>query len=415
MIHSFRTFLYFIILSFFIFPFQLKGQQAYTIQSIPNPKKIGKGYVSNPDGIISPTDVQRLNSILTQLENTATAQVAIVMVNSIGVENPKDFATRLFEAWGIGQADKDNGLLIFSVIDQRRTEFETGYGLEAVLPDVYCYRIGMQELVPHFKNGNYGQGLIAATLKVKEVLEHPEAIEEIRSDRRDGFEISEGYFGLPQGVDWYLIAHIVFALILLIWIILVMYDKQDLYDRYMALLRTYHWWLILIFPLIYPFFYAYLGSTLKKLRNQARYSRINGKLMHKLNEQDDDFFLEAGQVAEEEIGSVDYDVWVTEDKDDVLILRYARRFSKYSVCPKCSFITYYLARTLTLEYPTYHSTGERLKKYECKNCKYQYNQRVIIPRKQRSSGGGGFSGGGGGGSSSWGGGSSGGGGGGVSW
>lgn len=399
----------------FLLPLFVIGQQNYTIQSVPDPKRSGTGYVSNPDGILNPAEVQRLNRIIGGLEDASTAQIAVVIINSIGQENPKDFATRLFEHWGIGQADKDNGLLILSVMNQRRTEFETGYGLEGPLPDVYCYRIGMQELVPHFKNGEYGKGLIAAILRIQKILENPDVLEEIRSGGRQQYGFQEGYFGLPLGVDWYIIAHIVFGVALLIWILLVLYDKEDLYDKYMALFKTYHWWLILLFPLVYPLFYFYLKGQLKKLREQPRYSQVNGQLMRKLKEDEDDSFLTPGQISEEEIGSVDYDVWVTEDLEDALILRYARRFSKYKSCPKCAFTTYYLARTQTLRHATYHSSGQRLKRHECKNCHYQHEQLITIPRKQRSSGGGGFSSGGGGGGGSWGGGSSGGGGGGVSW
>ena len=122
---------------------------------------------------------------------------------------------------------------------------------------------------------------------------------------------------------------------------------------------------------------------------------------------------------EEEVGAVDYDVWVSDDKQEVLILKYARRFSKYKNCPKCEYKTYYLAHSKTLESPTYYSEGQHLKQHECKNCGYIKKSITTIPKLSQSSGGssgGGFSsGGGGGGSSSWGGGSSGGGGAGVSW
>ena len=142
--------------------FRLHAQTAYTIESVPNPKNGGSGYVSDPDDILSSADELRLNQLISEMEDSTTAQVAVVIVQSIGTVNPKFFTTELFNHWGIGQADVDNGLLIFTVMDQRRTEFETGYGLEGVLPDVICYRIGMQELVPEFKLGNYGQGLINA-------------------------------------------------------------------------------------------------------------------------------------------------------------------------------------------------------------------------------------------------------------
>ena len=107
------------------------AQTTYTVEDIPNPKRGGgSGYVSNPDNVLSPEEVQNLNTLISQMESNTTAQVAIVIVNSIGEDNPKEFATRLFNYWGIGQSDVDNGLLIFTVMGQRRTEFETGYGLE---------------------------------------------------------------------------------------------------------------------------------------------------------------------------------------------------------------------------------------------------------------------------------------------
>jgi uncharacterized protein len=128
----------------------LSAQVGFTPETVPNPKNGGTGYVSDPDGILEAAAVVQLNQLIAKLEDSSTAQIAVVLVNSIGQENPKDFATRLFNYWGIGQADTDNGLLIFTVMDQHRTEFETGYGLEAVLTDAMCYRIGMQELVPEF-------------------------------------------------------------------------------------------------------------------------------------------------------------------------------------------------------------------------------------------------------------------------
>ena len=59
-------------------------------------------------------------------------------------------------------------------MDQRRTEFETGYGLEGILPDLLCYQIGMQELVPEFREGRYGLGLIKAVIRITTILENPE-------------------------------------------------------------------------------------------------------------------------------------------------------------------------------------------------------------------------------------------------
>lgn len=390
------------------------AQTAYTVEGIPNPKD-SRGYVSNPDGVLSEGEVMQLNGVAAALENSSTAQVAIVIVNSIGEENPKDFATRLFNYWGIGQADVDNGLLIFSVMDQRRTEFETGYGLEGVLPDVICYRIGMQELVPYFKDGQYGQGLLSALIRIKTTLEDPEALEEIRSGGSQQYGSGQAFRpvpGLPAALGWYIVANALFHLLVVLWLLYTGFSKQDLYDRYRAVRRVYFFIFVILFPIPYLLVYFYLKRRLNYLRNHPRFGKDTGKPLHKLDEWKDDEYLEAGQVMEEKVGSVDYDVWVTDEHDEVLILRYAKRFSRYSDCPKCHYRTYYLEQTRVLKAATYSHSGLQEQIFSCKNCNYLDRKLITIPKKTRSSGGGSSGGGGGGG---FGGGSSGGGGAGVSW
>ncbi len=392
---------------------------AHTLQSIPDPKRSATGYVSNPDGVLSSAEVQHLNQQIAQMESALSVQIAVVLVNSIGNQDPKDFSTRLFETWGIGYQDKDNGLLIFTVMDQRRTEFETGYGLEGVLPDISCYRIGMQELVPHFREGNYAQGISATLARMQEVMSDPESREYIRSNR----EIPDSEVFLDI-LSIYIVINLIFHLIIGLVIFLTLRSKQDFYDKYMQVKKytlSFIW--MIFFPLLYIPVYFLIKKLLHRLRNAPRFSPVNGRSMIKLDEELDDQFLEAGQVTEEEVGSVDYDVWITDDADDVLILRYAKRFSKYSNCPKCGYKTYYHARTETIMPATYSNAGKGRKIYTCKNCDYFKEDYFSIPRKQRTvvvttgggGGGGGFSGGGFGGSRSWGGGASGGGGAGVNW
>lgn len=395
----------------------LAGQTVYTPETIPDPKQAGAGYVSDPDGIISPADEATLNALITALEDSATAQIAVVLVQSIGQEDPKDFATRLFARWGIGQAGADNGLLIFSVMDQRRTEFETGYGLEGVLPDAICYRIGMQELVPYFRAGDYGQGLIAVVRRFKSVLENPEAAAEIavpREPSQSGDPLA--FLGLLV-LGWHLLG----TLLVLGWIAYTMRNKEDLYDRYLDLRKSYHFAYFFILPLTYAFLYFFLRRQLRILREHPRYSKLNGQPMRRLSEQEEDPYLEKGQVTEEEIGAVDYDVWITGDGEGMLILRYTRRFSRYQACPECGYRTFYHAHTRVVKQPTYREKGLREQVHLCKNCGYNRTEHTAIPRKQKAAAGvagaGAIRGGGSRsrGSSSWGGGRSGGGGAGVSW
>ncbi len=388
----------------------LPAQEAFTPETVPNPKNGGTGYVSDPDDVLDAASVAELNRLIAQLEDSSTAQIAVVVLNSIGQENPKDFATRLFNYWGIGQADTDNGLLVLTVMDQHRTEFETGYGLEAVLTDAMCYRIGMQELVPEFKKGNYGAGLIAAVSRIKQMLEKGEVVEEIRSRKKVSTPLS------PFMSIWlqvYLLANLVFHLWWLWRLRDMIKAKDDFYDKYVNVRKLRLWGFLIAFPLPFVFVWFYLKKKMNYFRNAPRYNKVTGELMRKLSEEEEDEYLERGQVMEEEIGSVDYDVWVTDSGEDFLILKYEKYYSKFIACPECGFKTYYLSQTKTLSRATTYSTGKQMKIYECKNCAYTKEKIIILPKIQRSSGGGSGSGGGGG--SSFGGGSSGGGGAGVSW
>lgn len=144
--------------------------QSYTVESVPNTKLINNGYVSNPDKILSDGAVTQINTLLDSLEKKTSAQVAVVMLNSIGDADVFDFAQSLFVKWGIGKSGNDNGLLILYVQDKRTVRFHTGFGLEGVLPDAICKHIQTQKMVPFFKEGNTDAGMIAGVEEVIKIL-----------------------------------------------------------------------------------------------------------------------------------------------------------------------------------------------------------------------------------------------------
>jgi uncharacterized protein len=129
------------------------------LSQVPNPKDTGGGYVSDPDSILSQSVSKNINDQLTRLDESGQVQVALVLLNSIGEQVPKDFAVELFNYWRIGAKEKDNGLLILLIKDQHRVEFETGYGIEDVLPDITCFQIQQDYMVPYFKAGDFDTGI----------------------------------------------------------------------------------------------------------------------------------------------------------------------------------------------------------------------------------------------------------------
>lgn len=146
-------------------------QRSYTPGEVPNPKNQGAwNWVSNPDGILSDETVTEINGLLTGLEDSLSIEVAVVVLNSIGDEVPREFACELFNLWRIGKSALDNGLLVQLILDRREVTFETGYGLEGILPDVICYRIQQQAMVPWLAEDDFDRGMLQGVWAVVEKL-----------------------------------------------------------------------------------------------------------------------------------------------------------------------------------------------------------------------------------------------------
>lgn len=165
-----------------------------------NPKISGDSYVSNPDAILTVNEVNYLNSLLADLERTTTNEFAVVVVNSIGDAIPKDYAHQLFNNWGVGKAGKDNGLLLLVVMDQRRIEVETGYGMEPVLPDLLVKNVQLVEMVPHFKTGNAYAGIRNGVEAYCQIMKEPENVDLIASYGVNP-EPEEGFFARLFGTE----------------------------------------------------------------------------------------------------------------------------------------------------------------------------------------------------------------------
>lgn len=143
----------------------------YTLNSLPNVNMQDvRRMVCNPDGIISMSAEARADSTLYALRRDKIAQVAVVVVESIGGEDLPRFANLLFEKWGIGEKGRDNGLLIMIVKDVRSIWFETGYGIEGVLPDAICKRIISTLMTPPLSAGDWDGGVLVAVDAVNDIL-----------------------------------------------------------------------------------------------------------------------------------------------------------------------------------------------------------------------------------------------------
>jgi uncharacterized protein len=132
-------------------------------QTFPDPQ----GYVNDFAGLLSAESRAQLESQLARLEQDTTAQVAVVTIKSLEGSTIEDYASRLFEKWGIGKKGKENGVLFLVAKDERKLRIEVGYGLEAIITDSRAGRIRDNDILPSFKKGDYENGIIAGVTAIE--------------------------------------------------------------------------------------------------------------------------------------------------------------------------------------------------------------------------------------------------------
>lgn len=350
----------------------------YTVDQVPNVHQTdGRRFVSNPDGILSPETVSRIDTMLLGLQEANTSEVAVVALQSIGNNDIDLFATDLFTRWGIGKQN-DNGLLVLLVLDQRRITFRTGYGMEGLLPDAICKRIQTQYILPRFKEGNYDQGMLDGIATITRIITTPEAIEELTAPPVKGLEIDWGKI-----FNGYLTVSLVVSHILLfamLWTV-ARYARKGPYEQYKRLTAFRPF--LLVGSFIFPFFvwllYGGLSRRLKRLRNKPRKCESCGSPMRKLNEEEDNLYLTPQENTEESLNSVDYDVWLCDHCGNTLIYPYENQFTQYQRCPYCHSRAYSFDGDYILRRATTMSTGLGEKRYSCAHCHKIDHKTYTIP------------------------------------
>jgi hypothetical protein len=121
----------------------------------------------------------------------------------------------------------------------------------------------------------------------------------------------------------------------------------------------------LILEYYYP---TRLDKKLKKWRYMPRLNPSNGNKMRVLSEEEEDVHLQEGMIAEENVFSIDYDVWIDEKTGDVLIEKYEGRLQALK-CNSCGFHTMRVIKEEVTKAPTTEEPGELVKNYQCSYCK----------------------------------------------
>lgn len=139
----------------FLFVNHIQGQQ------FPEPM-IPLRLVNDYTGLLTEQQQLDLNNKLLTFNNETSTQIFVVTYDDLQGYDIGDYGVRLAEEWGIGQENKDNGILILISPASLKLTIQTGYGLEGAVPDVIAKRLINNVITPAFKEANYYTGLDSA-------------------------------------------------------------------------------------------------------------------------------------------------------------------------------------------------------------------------------------------------------------
>ena len=120
------------------------------------------GRVRDLAGILDAESEARLTARLDEAERLYGPQVAIVTVASLDGRPIEQFTTDYANEWGLGDEDRDDGIVILIAPNDRKVRIGTGLGIETTYPDAWAQEVIDKTLLPQFRQSNYGRGLEAA-------------------------------------------------------------------------------------------------------------------------------------------------------------------------------------------------------------------------------------------------------------
>jgi uncharacterized protein len=141
--------------------------------AFPDPR----GAVNDFANVISPEYETRIETLAGEVFNKTHSAIVVVTIESVPDDTYREYANRLYEAWGIGRKGEDKGVLILNVVGSRRLWIEVGYGLEGVINDARAGDIYRDILVPNLRQREYDRGFYQAVQEIASLIGQEEGVE----------------------------------------------------------------------------------------------------------------------------------------------------------------------------------------------------------------------------------------------
>ncbi len=133
--------------------------------------------VNDYSNVLSNEEEKQLNKLLKSLEDSVGSQLVILLIDSLDNRTIEQYSIDVTDAWKIGRADFDDGILITLAMYDRKVRIEVGYGLELIIKDEIAKNIVDSTMVPKFQKSDFYNGLTNASKKIMDLIYHnPELI-----------------------------------------------------------------------------------------------------------------------------------------------------------------------------------------------------------------------------------------------
>lgn len=141
------------------------------VYAIDIPKPTSDFYVNDFSGILSQETKDYIMDMNLKVNEATGAQVVVVTMETLDGDDLETFATDLFRSYGIGDREKNNGVLLLVVTKDRDIRIEVGYGLEGAINDAKAGRILDNYVISYLSEGKWDEGIVNGFNAIMEEVE----------------------------------------------------------------------------------------------------------------------------------------------------------------------------------------------------------------------------------------------------
>lgn len=124
------------------------------------------GPVVDEARLLSPSERSSLEELIRAAHSKGVIQLQVAILKNLQGEPIESASIKITDAWKLGDAKKDNGVLFLIALEDKKMRIEVGQGLEGAIPDLIARRILQSKVQPLFRQGQFGQGIYQGVVEI---------------------------------------------------------------------------------------------------------------------------------------------------------------------------------------------------------------------------------------------------------